>query len=151
MARPAIVKGSYLTILVGDGATPTEVFAVLCGLRTRTFTTQVNTSDIFVADCADPEDIPTRQVNTTGKQWDMSGEGVYNRTQAGLIRTTVGVSKNYRFSVLEPVAPAVQVDKGYYSGKFVLTNHQIGGADGAYATGSFTFVSDGPVVWVVAP
>lgn len=150
MVRPALVKGGYFTILMGDSATPTEVFTVLCGLNTRSFTVQVNTSDVFVADCADPEDVPARQVNLTGKQWDMAGSGLYNRTDADRIRDAVGVSKNYRFSELEPAAPAAQVDKGYWSGAFVLTNWQQGAADGQYATASMTFVSDGPVIWVPA-
>jgi len=54
MAAPDIVKGSYIDILVGDGATP-EVFSVLCGFSTNSFTEQVNTSDEFTYDCADPE------------------------------------------------------------------------------------------------
>ncbi|AYJ87670.1 hypothetical protein D3Y57_19245 [Sphingomonas paeninsulae] len=148
MARPALIKGGYFTILMGDGATPAEVFTVLCGLNTRSFTIQTNTSDVFVADCALPEDVPARQVNLTGKQWDMSGAGLYNRTDATRIRAAVGVVKNYRFSELEPASPAVAVDSGWWAGAFVLTNWQQQAADGQYVTASMTFVSDGPVLWV---
>jgi hypothetical protein len=78
MARPDIIRGTYITILMGDGAAP-EVFTVLCGITAKSMTTQVNTSDTFNRDCADPEDVPVRQISATGRQWSMRGSGNMNR------------------------------------------------------------------------
>lgn len=150
MARPEIVKGSYVDILVGDGATP-EVFSIVCGLTTRTFTEQVNTSDHFVQNCSDPEDIAVRRLSVTGRQWDLSGEGRYNRAQGSLIRSMVGATLNYRFRVSEPAAD--DVDDGYYVGPAMLTNRAIGGSageSGEFATDSLTIQSDGEWIWVDA-
>jgi hypothetical protein len=144
MAAPDIVKGSYLDILVGDGGSP-ESFAIVCGLTTKTFTEAVNTGDVFVADCADPEDVPVRRLNVTGRQWSLSGEGLYNRAQAAMIRGLIGVRHNYRFVVSEPTGD--NIDDGYYEGAAVLVNRQIGGPQGANATGSFQIESDGEWVW----
>ena len=113
MARPAIVKGTYVDILIGNGATP-EVFTAVCGLTTRSFTHQVNTSDQFVRDCADPEDVPHRRLTVTGEQWDLAGEGLYNRAQAAAIRAAVGTTRNYRFVVGEPAGETVE--DGFYEG-----------------------------------
>jgi hypothetical protein len=148
MAAPDIVKGTYLDILVGDGASP-ENFTVVCGLTAKTFTEAVDTSDVFVRDCADPEDIPSRRLNITGQRWSLSGDGLYNRAQAGLIRGLIGISRNYRFVVSEPSAD--NIDDGWYEGPAVLVNRQIGGPQGANATGSFQIESDGEWTWTDAP
>lgn len=150
MAEPAIVKGTYVDIMIGDGASP-EVFTIVCGLTTRSFTEAVNTNSQFIGDCADPEDIPHRRLVPTGKQWTLSGDGRYNRAQAAVLRAAVGVTKNYRFVVSEPSGDAV--DAGYYEGPAMLTNRQIGGseaASGNFASGSLTIESDGVWAWTGA-
>jgi Phage tail tube protein len=147
MARPAIVKGTYVDILVGNGATP-EVFTAVCGLTTRSFTHQVNTSDQFVRDCADPEDVPHRRLTVTGEQWDLSGEGLYNRAQAAVIRAAVGVTRNYRFVVSEPAGETVE--DGFYEGPAMLTNLQLGGSDGEFGSISVQVASDGGWAWEAA-
>lgn len=145
---PTKVKGGYVSVYMGDGATP-EVFTKICGLKTRSFTDQVNTSDNFEADCSDPESVPVRTLDITGRQGDIAGEGRYNRTQAAIIRAAVGVPKNYRFAISEPAGD--NIDDGWYAGSFVLTNLQITGEDGAYTTASMQWANDGAYVWVVAP
>jgi hypothetical protein len=73
------------------------------------------------------------------------GTGVYNRAQGALIRQLGGKSLPYRFILGEDASD--QVDAGYYQGNFVLTNKQLGAADGANATAQFTWASDGVVTW----
>lgn len=146
---PSKVKGGYVAVYMGDGATPTEAFTKLCGLNTRSFTDQINTSDNFNTDCSDPEAVPFRSLDTTGRQADISGSGVYNRAQIALLRAAVGQVKNYRFAISEPAAD--NIDDGWYAGAFVLTNLQVNGEDGSYTQASLTFQSDGPYVWVAAP
>ena len=147
MARPAIVKGSYVDILVANGASP-AVFTAICGLTTRSYTHQVNTADQFVRDCADPEDVPHRRLTVTGEQWDLSGEGLYNRAQAAVIRAAVGVTRNYRFVVSEPAIETVE--DGFYEGPAMLTNLQLGGSDGEFGSVSVQIVSDGAWGWAAA-
>jgi hypothetical protein len=147
MARPAIVRGTYIDILIGNGASP-EVFTAVCGLTARGFTHQVNTSDQFVRDCADPEDVPHRRLTVTGEQWDLSGEGLYNRAQAAVIRGAVGVTRTWRFVVGEPAEDAVE--DGFYAGPAMLTNLQLGGTDGEFGSVSLAIASDGEWTWTAA-
>lgn len=150
MAIPSIVRGSYFDVLFGDGESP-EVFTVLCGLTTKSIAFQTNTSEHFIADCADPEDVPDRFLVTTGKQATISGEGRFNRSQRSNIDALIGVANNYRFRMSEPAADSVS--DGYYGGSFILTNVTYGGgdaSDGNYATASFTFESTGAVAWTDA-
>lgn len=149
MAQPDIVKGTYLDILMGDGETPTEAFEPFCGLTTRTFTHQVNTTDVFVPDCADPEDRPVRRLNVTGEQWDLSGEGLYNLAQEEVVREAVGVTQNYRFRVRRPAGSIVGT--GYYGGPAMITSQQLGGntGGGEFGSVSLTIASDGE--WTYTP
>lgn len=149
MATPEIVKGTYIDILIGDGADP-EAFVAVCGITTRQMTDQVNTNDVFVPDCADPEDVPTRRLVPTGRQWDLSGEGLYNLAQEDLLREVTGITRTYRFRVRRPAGSIVGT--GYYEGPAMLTNRQIGGNSGGGEFGSISLAiaSDGEWVWVPA-
>jgi hypothetical protein len=149
MAQPDIVKGTYIDILLGDGAEP-EVFTPICGLTTRSFTHQVNTNDTFIPDCADPEDVPKRRLVPTGEQWDLAGDGLYNLAQEEEIREASGVTKNYRFRIARPAGSVVGT--GYWGGPAMLTNTQLGGNTGGGEFGSISvaIASDGEWVWTPA-
>lgn len=150
MAQPDIIKGAYVDILMGNGAQP-EIFTPICGLTARNLTEQVNTNDTFVPDCALPELVPVRRLVPTGKQWDLSGEGLLNMANAAVVRASVGVTKNYRFVVSRPAGSTVGA--GYYEGPAMLTNLQTGGStgDGAFASTNLTIASDGAWAFVPAP
>jgi hypothetical protein len=140
MSLPDIVKGTYVSVLVED-QTNLGTFIPLCGMTTRSFVEQVNTRDQFIRDCSDPENIPVRKVIPTGKQWDLSASGVYNRAEAALVSASVGKSYNYRFVIGEPEDD--QVYSSYFEGPAVLSQRKITGDDGDDTTAEMTFVSDG--------
>jgi hypothetical protein len=145
MSIPSIVQGQYFDVGVfyptGD-TTPT----LLCGLTSRNLTHQFTTSDEFIRDCTDPVSVPVRIVNVTGEQFDIAGTGLFNRAQAGLLRSIAGKKGvKFRFFMGEDAEDAV--DSGFYEGKFVATNIQYGANDGANVSIQLTFVSDGQVLW----
>ncbi len=150
MAQPDIVKGSYLDLLIQTAPGPPAVFTPFCGLTTRTFTQQINTNDTFVPDCDDPEFVPVRRLVPTGRQWDISGEGLYNLNQETIVRQALGVTKNYRYKVGRPVGSIIGT--GYYAGPAMITNLQMGGTTGSgeFGTVSMTIASDGEWLWVPA-
>lgn len=139
MAYPARLRGGYVTIMIGNGASP-EVFTPICGLNTRSLTAQLNGNDEFIKDCADPEDIPVRAFLPTGRQWDLSGSGVIDRNNMELVLSSQGVSKNYRFMFGEPTND--KIFGGYWAGAGIMTNITWGGNDDAFATVELTIVSD---------
>lgn len=141
MALPDTIRGTYFVLGAGDGASP-ETFAALCGINTRNFTHAHATSDQYVRDCADPEDVPVRKLIVTGESWSLSGSGVLNRSNLATIQDLDdGQTHNFRFYFTEPSGDAVY--QGYYQGPAVITNFQITGDDGALATISLTLESDG--------
>lgn len=147
MAKPDVVRGQYVNLMLGNGAGP-EVFEMVCGLTTRSFTEQVNTSDQFVRDCADPDDVPVRVLNVTGKQWDLSGSGLMNRAQLADLRGAVGVRKNWRMDFDEPADDEVYA--GAYTGPAVLTQLAVGATDGELVSVDLTIASDGEWAFVAA-
>jgi hypothetical protein len=144
MAQPDIIRGTYFALMMGDGAGP-ETFAALCGITTRDFTQQANTSDQFIRDCAAPEDEPIRRLIVTGKQWDLTGSGVLNRANLSLIQAAWGITTNYRYVFTEPSGDLVY--QGYYGGAAILTQIKITAEDANYAQLSLTFASDGAWTW----
>lgn len=147
MAQPDIIRGTYFVLSMGDGGSPTENFTALCGIKTRDFTAQANTTDNFTRDCADPEDVPIRRLIVTGKQWSLTGDGDLNRANIDTIIAAIGVTKNYRFYWTEPTDD--EVFAGYFEGPAIMVNHKIGGNDDAYATLSIQMESDGE--WAFHP
>lgn len=144
MSVPDILSGTYIRILVGNGATP-EVFTAICGITTRTYSHQVNTSDAFIRDCDDPDELPFRRIVATGEQWDLSGSGHYNRAQRALVDAATGVTKSYRFVLTEPADD--EVDAGYYAGPAMLTQVNLGGGDEGFGTVELTIASNGRWSW----
>ncbi len=140
MAQPKIIRGTYFSLMLGNGAGP-EVFTALCGLTTRTFTAQTNTNDVFTRDCADPENVPIRRVIPTGKQWDITAEGQLNRDNlASLMAADDGQPHNFRFLFTEPADD--EIFQGYFAGAGVITNLTINGGDEDFASISLSISSD---------
>lgn len=147
MAQPDIIRGTYFILALGDGATPTETFDPLCGLENRQFQYQANTTDQFTRDCADPVDVPIRNLIVTGEQWSISGSGTMNRANIADLEAAKGVTRNYRFYWTEPAND--EVYRGYYEGAAILTNFTIDGNDDNFAQISVQIESDGQ--WTFTP
>lgn len=148
MAKPKLLRGTYINILMGNGATP-EVFSPICGARTKSLNHVIETNDDYTRDCADPTDIPTRDVVPTGERWDLPFSGVLNRTQLSDMFAAIGVYKNYRFELAQPAGDAVY--GGYWAGRGMLNGLTITGDDGTNATVEGTILSDGQWAFTVVP
>jgi hypothetical protein len=144
MSAPDTVRGTYVTVLMGNGATP-EVFAVLCGITTKSLTDAIGTSDEYTRDCADPEAIPVRELITTGRSWSITGGGLMNRSQLPDLEDAMGKRKNYRFFIGEPTDEDIL--NGYYGGRGVLTSKTIRGDDGGKVGLDLTVMSDAAWTW----
>lgn len=150
MARVNNLRGTYVEILVQTAAGPPAVFTVLCGITTKSITTQVNTQDTFNRDCADPEDIPVRELITSGRQWSMRGSGQMNRTMFKALLDLVGVTENYRFFIRAKTGEAAGDNplNGYLGGPAKITSHTINGSDGDFVGLDLAIESDGAWDWV---
>lgn len=151
MARPDTLRGTYVDILISTALGPPEVFTTLCGITTKSITDQVNTGNSFVRDCALPDDIPTREIILSGRQWDLRGSGVFNRLNSVMLDTAVGVIKNFRFFIKSKTGETAALNptalNGYYGGAGVITSKAINGGDADYAGIDLAIASHGPWAW----
>jgi hypothetical protein len=145
MAQPDLVRGTYFSLMLGDGAGP-ETFAALCGVKTKTFTHKRNTNDQYTRDCANPEDVPIRRLIVTGEAWTLTGAGVLDRNSLPTLQAADdNQPHNWRFLFTEPSDDLVF--QGYYGGPGIMTSLEITGDDENFANISFTIESDGQWPW----
>lgn len=145
MAQPDIIRGTYFSLMLGNGGSP-ETFAALCGINTRTFTHRRNTNDVYTRDCTDPIDVPVRNLLVTGEAWTLQGTGVLNRANLPDIQgADDNQPHNWRYLFTEPSGDLVF--QGYYAGAGIMTNFEITGGDENFATISITIESDGAWTW----
>lgn len=146
MAKPTTFPFKDLLILIGDGATPTEVFEAPCGLTTKSFELSANSNEVQVPDCDDP-DAPAwieRVVATmTGT---IAGNGVMAKESFPLWRDWAlqGVTKNSRVQIMGTAM-------GYYAGAFILSKFGISADLGDKVKVDITMDSDGQIIWTAVP
>jgi predicted secreted protein len=146
MAKPTTFPFKDMLILIGDGATPTEVFTAPCGLTTKNFELSANSNEVQVPDCDDP-DAPAwieRVVATmTGT---IAGNGIMAKESFPLWRDWAlqGVTKNARVQL-------IGATMGYYAGAFILSKFGISADLGDKVQVDVTMDSDGQISWTAVP
>lgn len=149
MAKPTTASWSKLLIMLGDGATPTEVFTAPCALTTKGITFSADTSDSNVPDCDNP-DLPSWVERTVrGLSGEISGSGRLALESLPTWRTWFfgGARKNIRVRIDVPLAN----NGGYFAMGAVLTGFGVSGNEDDGKLGvEVTIQSDGEVTWVPA-
>lgn len=115
------VEFDFAVVKIGDGATPTEAFAIACGLQDVTVNTVTNTQDRNVRDCAKPGSIPVRKVKATSKQQDITATGLIDKTQVGIYLAALGKVKNYKIEAYADDGTDTGTLLGTYSGAYMMT------------------------------
>jgi hypothetical protein len=139
----------FALIKMGDGATPTEVFTVLCGIEGAQVNQTANTSDHFARDCASPGSVPFRRVKTNGKQMDVTGSGLSNADMVDEFVAALGLSKHYKIEGYQRDGTTTGKLLGTFAGSFVMTAANLNIA--TEASGEITLASDGTYTWTAAP
>lgn len=118
----------FVLVKIGDGATPTEAFTLLCGLENATVNETVNTTDRFRRDCAKPGSVPKRASRVTGEQWDITANGVVNLDQIDLLSAAKGVERNYELEFGQRDGTDAGDIIATASGPAILTSRTINGS-----------------------
>jgi hypothetical protein len=145
MAVP--VEADFALIKMGDGATPTEVFSNLCGMRNVTTNRTVASSDRFVRDCAKPNKIASRKVRTTGKQLDVTGSGLINKTDIAAFDAALGKVKNYKIELYVDDGTDSGALMGTFAAPFVMTAANLTTTEGGDAASEVTLANHGDWTW----
>jgi hypothetical protein len=141
MAKPTTQRWTKLTIWVGDGGSPEDFNKYVCGLTTKSFTLQGQTSDTVVPDCDDPDQPAWIERVMRSLSSSVAGAGVMAEENRDFFADWMlsGASKNCRIAV-------DGTDAIYFAGAYLLTKFELTGneSDGKINV-SLAFDSDGEV------
>lgn len=147
MAAVPRVTGSKLLVQIGNGATPTEIFAHDCLINTARgikFTTETN--EEIMPDCTAPDSPSWKAVSKDGVMATISGAGKLNATSVSAFYAylTGQNSKNVRVMINLTGANG----GGYWQGAFHLTEFEArAGGNKETVECQISLVSDGAVTW----
>lgn len=141
MSEPTEID--FVLIKIGDGATPTEVFTVICGIQDATINETVSSSDRFVRDCAKPGAVPFRKTKVSGQQLDVTGSGLTNADMIPTLRAALGELKHYRVEAYQEDDTDAGTLLGTYSGTFRLTASNMNTPREGDASAEITLASHG--------
>ncbi len=112
--------GRTLLIKIGDGATP-EVFANLCGVKTRSFKLSSSTIDTTTPSCTTPggKVVQTSRPGQQTVSFDASGKFIGGATMA-LFLSYVRDTKPFKAEVVVP-------GDGTYTAQWMVSNFQFSG------------------------
>lgn len=140
----------FAVIQMGDGGSPTETFAIICGMKDASVNFVANTNDRFVRDCAAPGGVPTRKVKVTGKQLDVTGTGLTDKAQVGNLLAALGKVKNYKVLGYADDGTGTGTLLGTISGAFVLTASNLNIPRDDAASAEITLANHGDWTWTAA-
>lgn len=145
MAKPTVLAGTKLLLLLGNGASP-EVFAEPCGLTTKSFDLSASTNTTVLPDCDDPE----------AAAWEATDINALSATGSGTGVMAVEAFDKWNDWFLSTETNNMQIkldhgDLGHYAGGFKLTSFKLAGTRGNKVTVDLSFKNDGEVTWVPNP
>lgn len=138
-------KGRLMLVKIGDGATPTEAFTTLCGLRSKTLTINNAEVDVTSASCSDPGGPLWTEVMEGAKRVEVSGNGYFTDSAAegALKDLAMDDTPLANFQIIVP-------DFGTFQGSFILSSVEYGGEQEDGVTYSFALASSGAVTFTAA-
>lgn len=142
---PKLQRGVNFRLLLGDGATPTEAFALVCLATTHKFSRALDTDDVMLQDCANPDNLPTRQSVPKGKTWDVSGSGRSDFAKFKALEAVfnAGLARNIQIAKMGTGANG----GGVYLGAGLITSLEEDKNDNGLVTFSFAIKGQGELVY----
>jgi TP901-1 family phage major tail protein len=137
--------GRLMLVRIGDGATPTEAFGLLCGLRSKTLTINNSEIDVTTADCTTPGGVLWTEVLAGVKRVNVTGNGYFKdeATEARLNTVVMSAGAKCNFEIVVP-------ELGTFAGEFMISNVDYGGEQEDGVTYSLSLGSSGPVTFTAA-
>lgn len=148
MAQAKSLKFAQQSVLLGDGATPTEVFSAPCGFTELTMTVNIETNTTNVPDCADPDLPAWLASDEVSKQMTISGNGILDTDAMQEWRDWLmtGGEKNVRWMT----AGAAADGGGYFQAPAIMSAYEETGARGQRWSLSATLTLNGKPTFTAA-
>lgn len=132
--------GRSLILKLGDGATPTEAFTTIAGLRDTTITIDNQTVDVTSKDDAGVRKLLDGKIL---QSFSVSGTGVFlDDANMNTLRDAALANTHHNFQI---VIPGTSAGGGTYEGGFVITSFEESGSYDGEAQYSISLESNGGV------
>lgn len=129
MAQAKTLRFAEQALLLGNGATPTEVFTAPCGFTSLNLTVNIETNSTNVPDCADPDLPAWLASDEVSKQMVLGGDGVLDTDAVQIWREWLleGGERNVRW-----LTDGTTNDEanGYFAAPGILTTYEETGTRG---------------------
>lgn len=148
MAAAATSTFGQFLVTLGNGATPTEVFAAPCGFTEKGLTLTAETRQSTVPDCDNPDAPAWTESDIVSRSAAINGSGLLAKqsTKAWSDFYFSNDAKNCKVTL-----PGLAADGGgTYTGKFRLTSFEITGTLGEKNQVSVALESTGPITFTAA-
>lgn len=101
MATPVTTRFGAGVLYLGNGATPTEVFNKVCGMKNIQFQFDKKTNEVAVPDCDDPDAPVWDERDVVSQSASFSASGVLAKDALPLIQAAfaASTSRNFRFDL----------------------------------------------------
>lgn len=132
--------GRLLLIKIGDGSTP-EVFANLCGIKTRSFNLSANEIDTTIPDCTDPGKAVQKTAEPGIVNRTFSGSGAF--VSGGTQTILMGHVRNGTVFNAEVIVPG----EGEYAGPWMVSEFEFSGEMEGNMEFNATFSAAGPLTF----
>ena len=148
MAQAKTLKFNDQLMLIGNGATPTEVFTAPCGFESLNMTVNIEVNTTNVPDCDDPDLPAWLQSDEVSKQMVLSGEGVLDTTANKMWRDWLleGGERNVRWLTKGTAANG----GGHFQGPGILTTYEEVGQRGNRWNQNIAVTLNGKPFWTPA-
>lgn len=148
MAQAKTLRFAEQALLLGDGATPDEVFSAPCGFTELGMTVNIETNTTNVPDCEDPDLPAWLQSDEVSKQMVLSGNGVIDTDALVTWREWLmeGGERNVRWMTEGTNAEA----NGYFQAPAILSTYEETGNRGERWSLNIGLTLNGAPTWTEA-
>ena len=148
MAQAKTIKFAEQLLMLGNGATPTEVFTAPCGFTSLNLTVNIETSSTNVPDCANPDLPAWLESDEVSKQMTIGGNGVMDRDAIKIWRAWLlaGGTKNVRWFTSGNAAAG----GGYWQAPGILSTYEETGERGQRWQLNIGITLSGAPIWTNA-
>lgn len=140
----------FALVKIGDGEA-SEAFAIACGIENVQINATANTASRFKRDCAKPGSVPVRSTKTTGKQLDITADGVTDVPHIDIFQDLLGVKNNYKIECYADDDTDTGELLGTFAGEFIMTTSNINAPRNDASAAEIALENNGPWTWTPAP
>lgn len=149
MTAATLLQSSGLKVLIGDGASPTELFAHPCALPERSLNLSAETSETAIPNCVNEDAATWIERRTRTRSATITGTGMLATQSSPTWTRLFGLDTPFNIRVEVPGTGAQ--GGGQWRGTAILTGLEYGATVGQAMQVNVNIISAGNWTWTPTP